>query len=331
MKGRQDSEVLSGEQRTEKTGWGDLYVRVAWAYYKEGLTQQQIAERFQLSRSKVHRMIKEAREKDIVSIEITHPEANLLGVEKELIDRFGLKDAIVIPSASEEGALKEMLGEAGAFYLRHKAPDFGSLGISIGTTLQRVAESFQPTEEQLERDVKVVSLHGNLTGNIAVTPYSIGNVFADKLDGDFYNVWAPAIAEDEETAEVFRSEPWIKEVLEMAAGAELLLLGIGTMDTSATLFQEFNYLSREEISGLKAKGAVGDTLGQFFDIQGKPVDTEIRDRIIGLPLEELKSKTATVGIAGGEHKYEGILAALRGGYLQVLITDETVAKKLVEE
>ncbi|MBS3765454.1 hypothetical protein KGY71_02920 [Candidatus Bipolaricaulota bacterium] len=319
------------EEVGKEAGTGDLKVRVAWAYYKENLTQKEISDRYNINRTKVYRLIREAREGNVVSIDISHPDANLLKMEKKLTGLYELEDALIVPYTPDENLIKKMLGEAGGFFLRNKAGCFPSLGVSIGGTLEKVAESYKPTEEQRNREVDVVSLTGNLAGNIATTPYSVGNVIADKLGADFYNIWAPAVAEDAESAEVFRSETWVKKVLEKAEGVELMLMGVGTVSTSAEVFRELDYLSEEEISNLKRKGAVGDALGQFFDESGEIIENGFRDRIVGISLEKLRGRSGIVGVAGGKKKYEGILAGLRGNFFNVLITDEWTARKLIEK
>ena len=314
----------------EGAGIGDLHVRVAWAYYKEGLTQKEISERYGINRTKIYRLIQEAREKDIVNIDITHPDANLLSLENQVAEIYGLDDAMVVPYTPDEKIIKTMLGEAGAFYLRNKGREFTSLGVSIGDTLQAVAENFDPREEQKNRDIEVVSLHGNLAGNIATTPYSIGNKIADKLNAEFYTVWAPAIADTREAAEHFRSEPWVEKVLKMAGEVDLMVFGIGSMKTSPPYYKKLDLLSEEDLDELRRKGAVGDMLGQFMDKNGEIIQSSTRDRMVSIPLERLRDRNGTVGVAGGEEKFEGIRAALAGGYLSALITDELVARKLIE-
>ena len=315
----------------EGAGVGDLHVRVAWAYYKEGLTQKEISERYGINRTKIYRLIQEARDEDIVNIDITHPDANLLSLESELAELYGLGDSLVVPYTPDEKIIKAMLGEAGAFYLRNKGRGFSSLGVSIGDTLQSVAENFEPKEEQKERDIEVVSLHGNLTGKISTTPYTIGNRISDKLNAEFYTIWAPAIADTREAAEHFRSEPWVEKVLNMAGEVDLMLFGIGTMKTSPPYYKELDLLSEEELIELRRRGAVADLLGQFVDENGEIIHSSTRDRMVSLPLERLRERDGTVGIAGGEEKFEGIRAALEGGYLSALITDELVARKLIED
>lgn len=76
---------------------------------------------------------------------------------------------------------------------------------------------------------------------------------------------------------------------------------------------------------------MADLLGQFVDENGKLIRSSTRDRMVSLPLERLKKRDGTVGVAGGEEKFEGILATLEGNYLSALITDEIVARKLIDE
>ena len=47
-------------------------------------------------------------------------------------------------------------------------------------------------------------------------------------------------------------------------------------------------------------------------------------------LENLKRVKVVVGVAGGKEKTEAILGALRGEYIDVIITNEGVARKLIE-
>ena len=66
---------------------------------------------------------------------------------------------------------------------------------------------------------------------------------------------------------------------------------------------------------------------QFFDKHGQQCDFESNPRIIGISLGQLANVPLTLAIAGGEHKAEAILGALRGGYLNGLITDESAVKR----
>ena len=85
------------------------------------------------------------------------------------------------------------------------------------------------------------------------------------------------------------------------------------------------YLEKNDFLQLKKNNIIGDICTTFFNENGNVIHTELNDRIIGVDIRELKGKTTIVGIAGGDYKKKAILGALKGGFLDVLITDKDVA------
>jgi lsr operon transcriptional repressor len=118
-------------------------------------------------------------------------------------------------------------------------------------------------------------------------------------------------------------------VLKQACGVDYALVGVGTPTADATIVH-MGYLNAEDSRGLRERGVVGDILGQFFDASGNVVDLPIHDRRIGIELADLRGIPKVVGVAGGEHKAEAILGALHGGFLDVLVTNELAAIRLLE-
>ncbi len=308
----------------------DLVTKIAWLYYKEKLTQAEIAERIFLSRQKVQRYLEKARDLEIIRFTLKHPHANLLGVEDALKEKFGLKDAVVIPSPYTEGeGLRKSFAKAGALYLERRLGAAGNciLGVGWGNTTAYLADYFEP--QSVEGKIDVVSLIGNLMLNVSMNPFLMGQKIAGKLDSPFYNIWAPAIAQTKERAEVFRSEPWIHDVLDIACRADINLISIGEVSRFASLFQ-MGYLSGQDLQRLIGKGAVGDILCRFFDANGNIIEDEVHDRVIGIPLDMLRDeRKVCIGVAGGASKIEAIIAAMRQKYINVLITDENTATDLM--
>jgi DNA-binding transcriptional regulator LsrR (DeoR family) len=304
----------------------DLVTRIAWLYYKEKLTQAEIAQRISLSRQKVQRLLEKARDLEIIRFTLKHPYVNLLSVETRLKEELGLRDAVVVPAASSElDRLRQSFAKAGAEYLERKLSVAGAciLGLGWGNTTASLADYFEPQFNHGK--VEVVSLIGNLMMNVSMNPYLMGERIAGKLDAPFYNIWAPAIAQTKERAEVFKSEPWIKEVLDKACSADVNLVSIGEASRSASLFK-MGYLSETDLQRLIGKGAVGDILGRFFDAGGRIIEDEVHDRVIGIPLEALRdARKVSIGVSGGPSKIETIRAAVKSGYINVLITDEKTA------
>lgn len=329
--GRKEFASVRNKAVTTKESERDLITRVAWLYYKNRLTQQEIGERVSLSRQKVQRLLEKARDLEIIRFNLKHPEANLLGVEQEMIRRFDLRDAVVVPTfSSDVEELRRAYAQAGAYYLERLLSELkrGVLGMGWGNTTAYFAEYFDPQRDHGK--FKIVSLIGNLMTNVSMNPYISAERIAEKLDAPFYNIWAPAIAHSKQRAEVFRSEPWIEKTLSLAADSNIMVLSVGEVSDRASLFK-MGYLTHDDLTRLMKKGAVGDILSRFFDAEGNVVDDEVHDRVIGIPIELVKSdKKTVIGVAGGASKILAIRAALSQKYVNVLITDEWSAGELLK-
>jgi len=308
----------------------DLITKVAWLYYKEKLTQQDISARVNISRQKVQRFLEKARDLEIVRFQVKNPYANLLSIESELIEKYSLKDSVVVPYLSDgDNLLRRSFAKAGASYLERIISQYNNsiVGLGWGNTTAYLADYFDSLP--IKTKVEVVSLIGNLMTNVAMNPYIIAEKIANKLDAPFYNIWAPAITQSKERAEIFKSEPWINCVLQKASKANIILFSVGEVSPSASLFK-MGYLSSDELKRLREKGAVGDILSRFFNAQGDLVDDEIHERVISVPIDKLRDTgKIVIGIAGGPSKLNAIQGALNGKYINVLITDEETAEKLL--
>ena len=308
----------------------DLITKVAWLYYKERLTQQDISARVNISRQKIQRFLEKARDLEIVRFQVKNPYANLLSIENELIKKYSLKDSVVVPCLSDvDNLLRKSFAKAGASYLERVISQHNNsiVGLGWGNTIAYLADYFDSFP--LKTKVEVVSLIGNLMTNVAMNPYIIAEKIANKLNAPFYNIWAPAITQNKEHADIFKSEQWINRVLQIASQANIILFSVGEVSPSASLFK-MGYLSSDELKRLREKGAVGDILSRFFNAQGDLIDDEIHERVIGIPIDKLKDKgKIVIGIAGGRSKFDAIRGVLNGKYINILITDEETAQKLL--
>jgi DNA-binding transcriptional regulator LsrR (DeoR family) len=308
--------------------YDDLLVRASWYYYKSKLTQKEVGDKLNLSRQRVQRLLDEARQKGIIQVEIESPLANLLSIEEALIKEHSLKDAVVVPSVPSENGLRDSLGQAAATYVERLITDseIKVIGTGWGRTLRAFVDKFR-TKHQC-KEMNVVSLVGNLLKDTAVNPYIIADTLSRKLSANCYNIWAPSIVKDENRAKIFRSEPWIKKALEKAKSADVIIVSLGPVSKQVTLY-DLGYLSKEDLLSLQSLGAAGDILGQFFNEQGELVDSNLHKRVIALPFKEVQDrKRKVIVIAGGKDKLRAIKGALNGNFIDILVTDENVAKQL---
>jgi DNA-binding transcriptional regulator LsrR (DeoR family) len=81
----------------------------------------------------------------------------------------------------------------------------------------------------------------------------------------------------------------------------------------------------------RRKGAGGDLCLRLFDAVGEPVRSALDDRVIAMTREQLRKTRRTIGIAGGRREHEAILGALRGRWVNVLVTERETAERRVSE
>ncbi len=304
----------------------ELLVRVAWLYYIEGLTQKEIAEILDVPRIKVTRILDKAKKEGLVYIDIIDPLTNCLQIEKDLKGIFKLKDAMVVPTVGDNiEKIKDSLGRATAIYLRRILRNNMVLATAWGSTISYAIPYLRPKKLS---GLKVVSIMGGLAPGSRENPFEIASKIANIFGGESYYLHAPAITNNEESSKVLMKQEQVALIFEMAKGANLGLVSIGDVSPGSTLIR-VGFITYEELEIVKAKGAIGEILGRFYDIQGNKIQTELDKRIIGLDLDDIKNIENVIGVSGGEKKVEPLLGAVRGGYIDTLITDEETAKKLI--
>ena len=307
----------------------NLLFKIAKAYYEDDLTQEQIGKRFGLSRVKVSRMLQRAREDRIVQITVIPPQASNADLECRLADRYGLDEATVIsPSGNDTATIVRDLGPAAAACLLRCLQGDEVLGLTWGTTLLSVVASLR---SQSWPEMTVVQMLGGL-GRPEADVYGadLARRAAEVLGARLRWVPAPGIVASKVVRDALLADAQISGTLELGAGADVALVGIGR-PTPGSVVIESGILSEGELSSLQARGAVGDIALRFFDADGRPIEHEIDDRIIGLDLEQIRNIPRVIGVAGGVQKYEVIRAALRGNLIDVLVTDEENARRLLAE
>ena len=320
--------------RTEqdgRPGGEELLLRVAWFYYKDELTQDEIARRLSMSRASVGRLLDRARKVGLVSINLNTDYLDAFELSGELRDAFGLAEALVVPDHDKEPldhhALNARVGLGGAQFMSTHLRPGASLGVGWGETVSRVIAA---TSFGAVGPVHMVTLTGGVEGYLQTILSSKGEITGESADLTSATVIpSPIMASTAALAAALRAEPTIQQVLKQACDVEHALVGVGTPTADATIVH-MGYLNAEDSRGLRERGVVGDILGQFFDASGRVVDLPIHDRRIGIDLADLRRIPKVVGVAGGAHKAEAILGALHGGFLDVLVTNELAAIRMLE-
>jgi len=304
-----------------------LMVKVAKQYFEDGMTQQEIATSLRISRSTVSRLLSRARELGIVQITIEVPPGIYPTLEKRLEQCFGLMEVIVIETRNYDSpsGIAVELGLAAAVYLERTIKKNDIIGFAWGMTMKAMTDAMQP---QKVPGVKVFQMNGGLTPQMTdIHGTSLTRKLATRLGGDAYMLQAPGVVDNPQTQQLFMADTQVQQIFDLASDASMAFFGIGTI-ADDTLWGRAGLLSEEVTKELELLGAVGDIMSRFYDVNGQLVNSSLCRRVVGIPMEKLLEIDRRVGVAGGSEKFEAILGALKGGYINVLITDQKTAQKL---
>jgi DNA-binding transcriptional regulator LsrR (DeoR family) len=307
-----------------------LMAKVARMYYIQGLNQQAITEKLQLHQSTISRMLKKARTMNLVRFSIAAPHGTFADLEDQLVSLFGLKDAVVVDCPAEGEAMVRDLGVALAYFLETTLKPGRIVGISSWSrSLFAMVDALHPGDYC--KDGKVVQILGGV-GNVGNEFHAIH--LAQRLAGSIRAspvlLQAPAVVGSPEAQRVLSRDQAVLEAAALFEKLDIALVGIGSMEPSRMLAASGNIFSSEERAELQRAGAVGDICFRFFDAEGKPVKSPLMKRVIGIDLVRLRACPRVVGVAGGTQKVPAILGALRGGLIDVLITDQRTAAALAK-
>jgi DNA-binding transcriptional regulator LsrR (DeoR family) len=303
-----------------------LAMRAAWLHYAGGLTQAQVAKRLNLTSLKAHRLITKANHDGLIRVFIDGDIGECVDLEQRLTAAYGLDYCEVVPELDQDDLPLKALGIAGAQFLKREI-DRGEkmlIGVGHGRTLAASVEYLTRTSAP---HIRFVSLLGGLTRKFAANPHDVIHRLTERTGAQAFVMPLPFVANTVEDRDMMFAQRGVGEVLALAGQADLMFVGIGTAEREASLVAT-GMIENSEIDEVKRDGGVGELLAHFFDGKGRPVETELSQRILALPRDQLK-RCRIVAVAGGKVKVPAIKAVLESRYLSGLITDERTAQALV--
>jgi DNA-binding transcriptional regulator LsrR (DeoR family) len=244
-----------------------------------------------------------------------------------------LRDAIVIDcqNSEDEDIIHRDIGAAASYYVETAIKNEEIIGISSwSATLLALINSMHPIRRK--KDVQVVELLGSV-GNPSAEIHAtrLTGRLADLVHGQAIYLPAPGVVGLKETRDALISDPLVREAMVLLDRLTMALVGIGSITPSPILRESGNIFSGEELNRLREKKAVGDISLRFFDADGNPIESSLNDRLVSVELEQLKRVDRVIGMAGGARKLPAIRGALRGGLINILITDNFTAEQLLSE
>ena len=225
-------------------------IKAARMYFLDGRSQDDVARALGTSRSNVSRMLTAARAQGIVEIRVHDQTSREKELEQALQERFELAHVRVAAFRPGVDALAAA-GDLAAQWLDESLRDGQVLGLSWGTSLQAMVESFSVDQP---RSVEVLPLIGGLsTADSLVAGQELVRELAGRLGATYRYLHAPALLRSEAARDALLAEPTVAEVLERAKAADIAMVGIGSVGTGSSS----EMLARARTDRCRATGVSG--------------------------------------------------------------------------
>ena len=274
-------------------------------------------------------LLKLGRAQGIVEIRINDPRSRAVRLQRRLCDRFGLKNAMVVPSGPDAEQTKAQVGRSAAALLEPLLNDNLKIGISWGTTLHLLVSAVRPLAL---KGVEVVQLHGGLgSGDPDIDGFGLAQKLAALLSGSYRIIQAPIVVQSVELRDMLMREPRIAETLRHGAEARIALFGIGSNIPAISSLVRTGALTAQESQALLDEGAIGTVCGLHIDAEGRVSPSSLNQRLVGLSAEALAGIPLRMGVAAGIEKAAAVRGALRGRFVTSLVVDEEIAEAVVGE
>ncbi|KAA3661518.1 MAG: hypothetical protein DWQ04_16250 [Chloroflexi bacterium] len=301
-------------------------IRAAELYYERNLSQREIANILGTSRSKVSRLLAEAREVGIVEITINRPIEKMPELSEEIRKAFNLRDVVVVAAGETYlDSLRNVAKAASELLLSIIERDI-TIGITFGQTLYHTVQALDETPVE---GVEIVQMVGALgEGDSQIDGPEIALRMAERLHGTYRYVHAPAVVESQEIRDVLMQLPQIQETMNRAANADIMIQGIGSLAEEMSSLERAGYISSEERLMYQEQGAVGHLVAKLIDGQGNEISS-FNNRVVAMPFEYMRIAKWSIGVSASPLKASAVLAAIRGSYFNTLVIDDKSAHEVL--
>jgi DNA-binding transcriptional regulator LsrR (DeoR family) len=305
----------------------DDAARAGWLYFVAGNTQDDIARKMGVSRQTAQRLVSTALSEGLVKVTLEHPIARCMALARDLTASFDLQFCEVAPTDPEAANPGLGAGHAAARHMQRWLSSGKPIVLALGTgrTMRSAVERLPAMECPHH---KLVSLVGNIAADGSASFYDVISQMAVRVKAPHFPMPLPVIARTAEECRTLSELATVKAIAGLAERADVAFVGIGHVGQGAPLHED-GFIDQRELKELMLAGAVGDIVGWVFDANGRLLQGLTNERVGSVPIDRLKD-SPTIGIATGAKKVAAIRAALSGGLLNGLITDEATAQLLLK-
>jgi DNA-binding transcriptional regulator LsrR (DeoR family) len=315
-------------KRLDTQGRLDDAARAGWLYYVAGRTQDEIAAAMGISRQSAQRLVSLAVAERLIKVRLDHPISICLELAERLKEKYGLTHAEVVPSDPGGASSTVGIAEAGAAEIERwlKRPDPIILAVGTGRTLKAAVDQLPPMECPQHR---IVSLTGNIGPDGSAAFYNVIFSMADAIKARHFPMPLPVLCSSAEERDTLHEQALVRSTLALGAEAAVTFVGIGELGVEGPLCVD-GFLAKEEMLRLMERGAAGEICGWIFDRNGHLLDNSINERVASVPIPS-RETSCVIGLAQGRRKWAAMKAALAGGILNGIITDEAAAQHLLSD
>lgn len=305
-----------------------MMLRVSDLYYNQKMSQQEIADKLNISRPTISKLLASARNSGIVTITVSDLSGRkYFQLEQALEEKYNLKEVFIVESNSDSSEVKSAIGEATAQYLSRIIQNGDVIGVSMGTTIAQLAPNYNGS---CFNNLTFVPLIGGV-GTVENDLHSnyVSESLSRSFGGTYLPLHVPAMVSRTATKTELMKEASVQSVFRKAAKMDIALLGIGSLNPSSTVIKT-GYITPQFIDEMQKKDICGDICMKFYDETGDTSQFEENEKVISVDLDVLHNTEYSIGICGGAAKAKAVYGAINGGYINVLITDYACAQKLAE-
>jgi DNA-binding transcriptional regulator LsrR (DeoR family) len=301
-----------------------LIASIARRYYLEGRSKIEIAEELGLSRFKVARLLETARASGLVHIEIANPDMIDVDLSTRLRDAYDLQHAVVVDTPDDNPTiLRERLGNAAAELLSEIVTADDVLGLAWSRSVSAMTNALNrlPT-------IPVVQLTGALVQlDVADSSVDLVRQAARISGGAAHFFYAPTVVPDPATARALRKQPEVARTFGRFGSVTKAVVGVGLWAPGeSTVYDAANEKVRRE---LHRRGVCGEIAGVLIDADGRPAESDLTERMIGISAAQLRAIPEVIGLAYSIARSPAVQAAIRGGFINSLVTHPFLARALV--
>ena len=298
-----------------------LITKVARLHYTQGARQMEIGKKLGISQAGVSRLLRLAEEYGIVRSVVVPPEGLYPDLEDDLVEAYGLDSAYVVDVGSSDNGIAQILGAAAARCLGHEFDAGPVIGFtSWSTTLREMARLLEPRHGS--KVTHVVETLGDLGSPMLQHEADVATVqMAKSLEAEAVFLRAPGVMTTATLRNAAVADAHVQKAIRHLDKLDVVFVGVGPADFHGPLEAGDNFFSAKQMSDVRAAGAVGQLHQRFVDVLGQPIATPLDELVVGITLDQLRKAKRRIGVAGGKSKRQALAAALKGKWLDVLVTD----------